>query len=113
MYEASYADYLVEPEETRVICGIPRHKSSLAPVALELETGLSGLRTQPGMYAYATVNAEWSKNPKRVDRPTSPPVAYAVPSVDDLVRRWTNIRNNDASVEPEAASSSNGQLIIG
>ncbi|KAH0014952.1 hypothetical protein KCU78_g8429, partial [Aureobasidium melanogenum] len=112
LYEASYADYLIEPEETRVICGIPRHKSGHAPVALELETRPSRLRIQAledGQYASAAVGMLGSQDTKWVERPTTPPVAYAVPSVDDLVRHWTTIRSNDVNIDSGAASSSDGQ----
>ncbi|KAH0370744.1 hypothetical protein KCU65_g2289, partial [Aureobasidium melanogenum] len=114
-YKASYAEFLSRPEETRVVDGIPRSRSSVAPAVLEFDIrkhrSLLQLTSSGAKQMGFTGQVSESEDSERVDRSTGPSIIYALPSVDDLVHRWTNIRGNNTSVESGAASFSNGQLV--
>ena len=107
-YKASYAEFLIRPEETEVVGGIPRDKRGGTPPVLTFDTELSELHIDPHVDV-AGFGAHFECFSAR--RSTSRRLVHELPSVEDLVRRWTSIPSNDADVELGATSSADGHLV--
>jgi hypothetical protein len=117
-YKSSYAEFLDKPEEILVIGGIP-HATEVVDLQ-EPETETYSIEVMPyvevagfgGELGVFSARRRTSTRVLKLDEEhTRARLAHEqLPSVDDLVRRWTNISSNDTVVESSAASTSGSSL---